>query len=94
MMILISDGRANVSLGGKIRDELQEISKSAKQAGVHTVVIDTEVMEASFLDMRLGYCQEIAEASGGRYYPLSSLSPESLHRIVNGEQQILFENNT
>ena len=48
MMVLISDGRANVGMGGKIRDELMEISEKSKQLGVHTIVIDTEVVESSF----------------------------------------------
>ena len=94
MMVLISDGRANVGLGGKIRDELMEISEKTKQMGVHTIVIDTEVVENSFMDMRLGYCREIAETSGGRYYPISGLSPEALYSIVDGEHKKLFERNT
>ena len=91
MMILISDGRANVGMGGKIRDELMEISQQSRMLGVQTIVIDTEVVESSFMDMRLGYCREIAENAGGRYYPLSSLSPEALYSIVDREQQLLFE---
>ncbi len=94
MMVLISDGRANVGMGGKIRDELMEISERTKQLGVHTIVIDTEVVESSFMDMRLGYCQEIAEAAGGKYYPVSGLSPEALYSIVDGEQKLFFETNT
>ncbi|HSD56918.1 MAG TPA: magnesium chelatase subunit D family protein [Methanotrichaceae archaeon] len=86
MMILISDGRANVPLNGKINEELMEISERTRECGVHTIVIDTEVMESTFMDMRLGYCKDIAEATGGRYYPLSSLSPESLCSIVEEEQ--------
>jgi magnesium chelatase subunit D len=35
--------------------------------------IDTGVVEGSFMDMRLGYCQEIAENAGGKCYPLSGL---------------------
>jgi len=93
MMVLISDGRANVSLGGKIRDEIREISERTKEAGVHTIVIDTEVVEASFMDMRLGYCRDVADAAGGRYYPISGLSSEALCSIVEGEQQTLFEKN-
>ena len=69
MMVLISDGRANVGMGGKIKDEL---------------------MESSFMDMRLGYCREIAETAGGKYYPLSGLSPEALYSIVDGEQKLIF----
>ena len=94
MMVLISDGRANVGMGGKIKDELMEISERTKQLGVHTIVIDTEVVESSFMDMRLGYCREIAESSGGKYYPISGLSPEALYSIVDGEQKLLIEANT
>ncbi len=94
MMILISDGRANVGFGGNIREELVAISEKTRQSGVHTVVIDTEEVEDSFANMKLGYCREIAEASGGRYFPISSLSPEALCRIVDGEQQQIFEKNT
>ena len=94
MMILISDGRANVSLNGNVKEELMEISEQTRLAGVHTVVIDTEVVTSSFMDMRLGYCKDIAEACGGKYYPISSLNPEVLYSIVDGEQKILFENNT
>lgn len=94
MMVLISDGRANVGMGGKIKDELMEISERARHLGIHTIVIDTEVVESSFMDMRLGYCHEIAEKCGGKYYPISGLSPEALYSIVDGEQKILFNNMT
>jgi len=94
MMVLVSDGRANVGMGGMIREELVEISEKSKELGIHTVVIDTEVVESSFMDMRLGYCREIAEMSGGKYYPISSLNPEALYGIVDLEQKLLFETNT
>ena len=93
MMVLISDGRANVSLGGSIRDEIKEISERTREAGVHTIVIDTEVVESSFMDMRLGYCRDVADASGGRYYPISGLSSDALFSIVEGEEERLFEKN-
>ncbi|MEA2045083.1 MAG: putative cobaltochelatase [Euryarchaeota archaeon] len=94
ILVLISDGRANVSLGGKIKDELMEIAEETRISGVHTVVIDTEVVGRSFMNMRLGYCREIAEASDGRYYPISSLGPEEVFGIVDEEQQRLFDANT
>ncbi|MCK9440531.1 MAG: putative cobaltochelatase [Methanothrix sp.] len=94
MMVLISDGRANVGMGGKIKDELMEISERARHLGIHTIVIDTEVVESSFMDMRLGYCHEIAEKCAGKYYPISGLSPEALYSIVDGEQRIIFDNMT
>ena len=93
MMVLISDGRANVGMGGKIRDELLEISGQCKQLGVQTIVIDTEVVENTFMDMRLGYCQEIAENACGKCFPISSLNSESIYDIVDREQQLLFEKN-
>ena len=93
MMVLISDGRANVGMGGKIKEELMQISERTRELGVHTIVIDTEVVESSFMDMRLGYCQQIAETAGGKYYPISGLSPETLYRIVDGEQKMLLESN-
>jgi len=93
MMVLISDGRANVGMGGKIRDELLEISGQCKQLGVQTIVIDTEVVENTFMDIRLGYCQEIAENACGKCFPISSLSSKSIYSIVDREQKLLFEKN-
>ena len=93
MMVLISDGRANVGMGGKIRNELQEISWQYRELGVQTIVIDTEVVESSFMDMRLGYCQEIAENACGKRFPISSLNSESIYDVVDREQQLLFEKN-
>ena len=94
MMVLISDGRANVGMGGKIKDELLEISKRSRQLGVNTIVIDTEVVENSFMDMRLGYCRDIAETAGGKYYPISGLTPEALYSIIDLEHKLLFDANT
>ena len=91
IMVVISDGRANVSLGGKIRDELTEISEQARISGVHTVVIDTEVVGNSFMDMRLGYCRDIADLSGGRYYPISGLTSDGLREIVAQETYVLLD---
>lgn len=91
MMVLISDGRANVGLGGKIKDELVEISEKSRMLGVNTIVIDTEVVQGSFLDMRLGFCQQIAESAGGKYYPISMLTEGALHDIIDRENELLFE---
>jgi magnesium chelatase subunit D len=91
MMVLISDGMANEGMGGKIKDELMAISERIKHLGIHTIVIDSEVVDSSFLDMRLGYCHQIADQCQGKYYPLSSLTPESLLRIVDEEQKLLFD---
>lgn len=62
-MVLISDGRANLALvlNENVKKELMEISEETRLAGVHTIVIDTETAGSSFLDMKLGYCKDIAE---------------------------------
>jgi magnesium chelatase subunit D len=91
MMVLISDGRANVGLGGKIREEIMDISERARLSGIQTIVIDTEVVGTSFMDIRLGYCRDIAQKAGGRYYPISDLNSEALYGIVDGEHKLLFE---
>jgi magnesium chelatase subunit D len=46
------------------------------------------------MEMRLGYCREIAEMTGGKYYPISGLSSEALYSIVDDEQKLLLEANT
>jgi Mg-chelatase subunit ChlD len=35
----------------------------------------------------------VADAAGGRYYPISGLSSEALYSIVEGEEKNLFERN-
>jgi hypothetical protein len=64
MMILISDGRANMAISGNVKKELKDISEQNRLAGVHTIVIGTEVVGSSFMEMRLGCCKDIAKASG------------------------------
>lgn len=85
VMVLISDGRANVSRGGDVRAELRTAAHELRSRGVHTVVIDTEDPGASFLKLQLGYCREIAEEAGGRYYAVSDLSAGALGEIASRE---------
>ncbi|MEM0499059.1 MAG: putative cobaltochelatase [Methanothrix sp.] len=90
MMVLISDGRANVSQSGDPKKEIVQLAEEARRLGVHTVVIDTEVVGSSFMEMRLGYCRDLAEAAGGKYYPITDITPEALSRIVGQEHMGLF----
>ncbi len=82
MMVVVSDGRANVPLSGNVRDEIIGIAEEIRLRGIHTVVIDTEETRKSFLKMQLGYCRMIAEHTGGRYYPIGDLSPDALYDIA------------
>lgn len=95
IMVLISDGRANVSVnGGKVgtvKEELFAIAEEARSAGIHVIVLDAESMGSSFVKMQLGYCREIAEHAGGRYYSVDQLSSGQVHDIVAQEQGSLIE---
>ena len=92
IMILISDGRANVPLGNAgIKEELRKIAEEARSAGIHLVVLDTESAGGTFIKMHLGYCRDIAEHAGGRYYSVDQLSSGQVHEIVSQEQELLTE---
>ncbi len=92
IMILISDGRANVSLGDAgIKEELLGIAEDARSAGIHVVVLDTEAAGRSFVKMQLGYCKDIAEHAGGKYYQVGELSAGQVCEIATAEQELLTE---
>ena len=88
MMMLISDGRANIG-SGSIREEIRKVSGAIAQAGVRTVVIDTEAVSSRQL-LSLGYCREIAEISGGSYCALSDLSAEAIESIARQEKDMFM----
>ncbi len=92
IMILISDGRANVPLGDAgVKEELLGIAEDARSAGIHVVVLDTEAAGRSFVKMQLGYCKDIAEHAGGRYYSVGELSAGQVCEIATAEQELLTE---
>jgi len=92
IMILISDGRANVALGDAgVKEELLGIAEDARSAGIHVVVLDTESAGRSFVKMQLGYCKDIAEHAGGRYYSVEDLSSGTVRNIVSQEQEMLVD---
>jgi magnesium chelatase subunit D len=93
IMVLISDGRANVPVrdNGSIKEELLLIAEEARSAGIHVVILDTETVGGSFVKMQLGYCRAIAEHAGGRYYQVGELSAGHIHEIAIAEQELLTE---
>ena len=54
------------------------------------VIIDTEDNRKSFLKMNLGYCRDIAEYSGGKYYPIRELNSSDLSIITTMEREAIF----
>ncbi len=90
VLLLISDGRANVSSGSgnkEIEKELVTLAEQARAKGVHVIVIDTEVVSKSFIQMQLGYCRQIASYSRGKYYPIADLTSQAVHDIVIQERE-------
>jgi magnesium chelatase subunit D len=93
VLLLISDGRANVSSGSgnkEIEKELLALAEQARAKGINMIVIDTEVVSKSFIQMHLGYCREIASYSGGNYYPIADLTSQAVHDIVTSESELLM----
>lgn len=78
VMVIISDGRGNVSLGnGNPFDEAKELCSSARELGVLSVVIDTETGL-----IRLGRLAELADILGGKYYSMDDIRADRIHDIV------------
>lgn len=90
LLILISDGRANIGYGKNIKEELFSISRQLRDEGIHSVIIDTESVKESFINFQLGYCRDIAEISGGVYYSLSDLTANSVSTIAHKEKEFLI----
>ncbi|MFZ2071318.1 MAG: magnesium chelatase subunit D family protein [Halobacteriota archaeon] len=94
ILLLISDGRANVSSSSSssnkdIKPELVMLAEQARANGIYVIVIDTELVSKSFIQMQLGYCHAIASYSGGKYYPIADLTKEKVHDIVVQERNWL-----
>jgi len=91
ILLLISDGRANVSAGGskELEQELLTLAEQARAKGIYVIVIDTEIVSDSFIQMQLGYCRAIASYSGGKYYPIADLTSGAVRDIVISERNML-----
>lgn len=90
VLVLISDGRANVSSGSNkdIKMELLALAEQARAKGIHVIVVDTEVINNSFIQMQLGYCRDIASHSVGKYYPIADLTSQAVRDIVIQERSV------
>lgn len=74
LLVLVSDGRANVSLHEKDPvEESLEIAKKIKKEGIRCIVIDTE--EGFVL---LEMAKKLSEAMGAEYYRLENIKTEEM----------------
>ena len=80
LLVVVSDGRANVPLrGGDPLDELQQIGAELQQRRVHTVMIDAEQGK-----VKLGFAAEVATALGASYLPIGELAAAPLAGAARG----------
>lgn len=79
LMVLVSDGRMNVSLSQGVDPfaEAEYIAREIKQAGIRSLVLDTETGL-----IRLGKMQQISETLSGHYYLLEDIRGERIADIV------------
>ncbi len=87
LLVLLSDGRANVSLAGdqspqysSPSGEVQSLAQTIADAKIPAVVVDTE---QDFI--KLGLAQGIADSMSARYIKLEDLAAESLADAVRRE---------
>jgi magnesium chelatase subunit D len=81
LLVLITDGRANISLGGgRAMDEVKELAARLGALGINSLILDTERF-APCLD--LGCLPELSQILGGQYHNLETLrAPEVVARIA------------
>jgi magnesium chelatase subunit D len=80
LLVLVTDGRANISLGGgRAMDEVKELSAQVKTLGINSLILDTEAF-APCLD--LGCLPELSRIMGGLYHSLATIrAPEMVATI-------------
>lgn len=85
LLVLVSDGRANVSIcGGDPIEEATRIAHEIALKGIHSIAIDTE---RNFINF--GLVKKISKAMGGKYLRLEELSAIPL---VNAVRSNLIHN--
>ncbi len=79
LLVLLSDGKANVPLpgGGDAGQQTQQLAAQLRTLRVPTLVLDTDTGY-----LRLGKAAELAAALGAQYLPLDELSAASLTNAI------------
>lgn len=79
LLVVLSDGKANVPLpgGGDAWQQTQQLAELLREQNIPALVLDTDT---SYL--RLGKAKELATALGAQYLPLDELSATSVTNAV------------
>ncbi|MBN1165927.1 MAG: putative cobaltochelatase [Methanospirillaceae archaeon] len=80
LLVLVSDGKANVSMQGIAPyKEAEEVAQAIREAAIPSLVIDTEQGYVSF-----GLAKSLAGTMGGRYVRMDEITSESIAASVRG----------
>jgi magnesium chelatase subunit D len=78
LMVLVSDGRANVPLnGGDPVEEAKTVARAISSAGIKSIAIDTERDFITF-----GLVKQLCAEMGGKYLRLAELSASPIASVV------------
>lgn len=80
ILVIVSDGRANVPMEINIRKEIAATSREIKKHNIHVVVIDTT--DNSAPQEGVSYNKDIAEKSGGSYFTLDELDSDKIINLI------------
>ena len=76
VMILVSDGKANVAMSSKgLKQEIIEASEIIKKKRINMILIDAD--EGKF---KLGYIKEILKVTNGQYFHINQLIDKDLRK--------------
>ncbi|WP_077368244.1 magnesium chelatase subunit D family protein [Anaerosalibacter sp. Marseille-P3206] len=80
VLVLVSDGRGNVSLeGGDPLEEALEVADKIAKEGIQSIVLDTE---QDFIKLKLA--EDIAKKMDAKYYKIEELRADEILTAVNG----------
>jgi len=78
LLVMLTDGRGNVSAsGGKPMAEARAAASAIHEAGIDCIIIDTEEGGLS-----LGMARSLAESSGGKYIKLENLEGNAIAEVT------------
>lgn len=78
LMVVVSDGRANVALnGGDPLNDAVAVARQIRKAPMDAMFVDTEIDPCSF-----GYGWELSKVMAAHYVPLSQLNAQSLVSLI------------
>ena len=94
MLVLLSDGRSNISIveGADPMTELEKLGQMAREEGVHSVVIDSEVTrQRKFTGFTFEFARDIAEFFSARYFRLDQLNEATLGSVITSEKNLIVD---